>query len=99
MTQDQFMGMLRQVLQGGGMLLTTLGFTALAASFNNWTTIIMSVAGPLFQVVAILWNIKANAKSSIIASATTMPEVDSKKLAEAISDPDLKQVAKTGATS
>ena len=49
MTQDQFMGMLRQVLQGLGAMLTTLGFTGAAMQIETKTAVIMMIAGPLFH--------------------------------------------------
>lgn len=99
MTQDQVMGVVRQVLQAVGMLATMLGFTALAGEVQGWTPFILAAVGPVMQLAGLLWNIKANTKSSIIASATSMPEVDSTKLAAAIVDPDLKKVAKEGSAS
>lgn len=99
MTQDQFMGQLRQLIPQVGAILTTLGFTSAAAQLNSYTTVILLVAGPLFQLAGFLWSLKADSKSSIIASATAMPEVDSKKLAAAIADPTLKAVAVDNGTS
>lgn len=96
MTQDQVMGIVRQVLQAVGMLATMLGFTALAGEVQGWTPFILAAVGPVMQLGGLIWNIKANTKSSIIASATNMPEVDSSKLAAAIADPTLKKIAKEG---
>lgn len=92
MTQDQVMGIVRQILPFIGGLAVGKGWltTSQAAEL---TTLILQIAGPIFIVVSSIWAYKANSKSSIITSATNMPEVDSKKLAAAISDPELKSAA------
>ncbi len=92
MTQDQVMGIVRQVLPFIGGIAVGKGWltTSQAAELS---TLIMQVAGPIFIVGSSIWAFKANSKSSIIASATNMPEVDSKKLAASIADPELKAVA------
>ena len=92
MTFDQFMGMLRQFLPTIATLLTTLGVisTTQETSFVSVGTIVIGAIG---QVAGFIWSLKANSKTSIIASASAMPEVDSNKLATAIVDPELKKTA------
>lgn len=87
MTWDQIAGLLRQILPFVG------GF-AIARGWLN-TEQVAGITGAVVTLGGVLWSIKANSKGSIIASATKMPEVDSNKLAAAISDPALKQVAQS----
>lgn len=90
---DQVAAQLRQFLQIIGTLLTTVGIIK-PGIVDTWIPVIMLIAGPIMQLGSIAWSVKANTKSSIILSTTQMPEVDSKKLAAAIDDPTLKEVAK-----
>lgn len=90
---DQVAAQLRQFLQITGTVLTTFGVIK-SGTADIWIPFIMLLAGPIMQLGSIAWSIKANTKASIIQSATQMPEVDSKKLVAAISDPMLKEAAK-----
>lgn len=91
-TQDQVMGIARWLLSFLGGVAVGKGWLT-TDQVKELSTLVLQAAGPLFALGAAGWAIKANTKSSIIASATNMPEVDSKKLAAAIVDPDLKAVA------
>lgn len=92
MTQDQFMGIVRQVLPIIGGLLTALGWLS-PETVAQLSGVVAQGAGAVFVLVGLVWAYKANSKSSIIASATQMPEVNSAKLATAVNDPDLKKIA------
>lgn len=98
MTQDQMMGLLRQVLPILGTILAALGFGKIAVGIATYTDTIMAIAGSVFNVASIIWALVANSKTSIIKSTSAMPEVDSSKLAAAINDPNLKAAAKDAAT-
>lgn len=88
-TWDQVSGLLRQVLP-------FIGGFAVARGWINAEQLAQYI-GAIITVGGVIWALVANSKSSIIASATAMPEVDSKKLAAAIDDPKLKDVAANGA--
>lgn len=90
MTQDQVTGITRQVLQAAGMMATMLGFTAIAGEVQGWTPTILASIGPIMQLAALAWNVKANTKASIVQSASAMPEVKSMT----ITDPALAEAAK-----
>ncbi|HUP80487.1 MAG TPA: hypothetical protein VM260_18205 [Pirellula sp.] len=95
MTADQIMGLLRQVLPVLGALAVSFGWIA-PDKVAPITANILAVAGPAMMLGGTIWAILANSKTSIIKSATKMDEVDSNKLAAAITDPQLKAVAKAG---
>lgn len=95
MTSDQIMGLIRQIIPVFAGIAIAFGFSA--SSVASWSNTALQIAGPALALGGVIWSLVANSKSSIIKSATAMPEVDSKALAAAISDPDLKQVAKTNA--
>lgn len=97
MTADQIMGLLRQILPAIGGLAVALGWLT-TDQVSHFTSILMQVGGPVLLAASAIWAVIANSKKSIIASATAMPEVDSKKLASAIDDPALKVVAQSNAT-
>lgn len=97
MTQDQVMGVLRWFLPFIGGIAVGKGWLT-TEQVKDITTIALQFVGPVFAAAGVVWSIKANSKQSIIASTTNMPEVDSKKLAAAIDDPKLKEVAKAGDT-
>jgi hypothetical protein len=92
MTQDQVMAMLRQVLPFIAGLAAGKGWITTAQA-SDLMALTFQIAGPLMLVGSAIWSYMANSKTSIIKSATQMQEVDSKKLAAAIKDPDLKQAA------
>jgi hypothetical protein len=89
---DQLSGQLRNYLQIISSSLTTLGIITVNQG-ELWVSLIMAGFGIFGMATSAFLVWKANKKESIIASATNMPEVDSKKLAAAITDPELKAVA------
>lgn len=68
-TQDQWMGQLRQLLPVIGTLLTALGWITPEA-WAGYTTIILTVAGPLMIFGSMVWSLIANSRKSIMISAT-----------------------------
>lgn len=73
MTQDQVMGLLRQLLPAIGALALVLGVSQTTVSY--WTNLILQIAGPISIVVGVIWSLVANSKKSILTSAANMPEV------------------------
>lgn len=67
-TQDQWMGQIRQLLPILGTLLTTLGFVTPEA-WAGYTTIILTVAGPIMIACSVVWSWIANSRKSVMASA------------------------------
>lgn len=67
MTQDQLMGLLRQLAPIFGTLLTVFGMKSATASALVDT--IMTVAGPIMLVGSAIWAFIANSRGSIMASA------------------------------
>jgi hypothetical protein len=98
MTQDQIMGVVRWAIPFLGGMAVGKGWLT-TAQVGELTDAVLGLVGPIMAAAGVIWSIKANSKPSIIASATNMTEVDSKKLAAAISDPALKEVAKNGDTT
>lgn len=97
MSVDQAMALFRQILPILGALAVSFGWIAperVAPLMAN----VLSIAGPAMIFGGAIWAMIANSKTSIIASASAMTEVDSTKLAAAISDPALKQTAKDAGT-
>jgi hypothetical protein len=99
MTQDQVMGLLRQFLPIVGTLLVAFKVVPSNDAAQTLTADILAAVGAVMALGSFGWTLIANSKSSIIKSASAMPEVNSDKLAAAITDPELKQAAKDGATS
>lgn len=98
MSMDQVMGLLRQLVPVLGGVFVVLGWvpeSTIAAIKANLESILAALSA-LFVGGGAIWAAIANSKKSIIASATKMPEVDSKKLAAAIEDPALKATATAG---
>lgn len=82
MTQDQLMGLMRQVIPIVGGLLVSIGFLnpeTVAKITGLWA----QIGGGVIVVVGGIWAFMANSKSSIIASASAMPEVKSMTLTDA----------------
>lgn len=94
MTQDQVMSLVRQIIPFLGGIAVGKGWLT-TAQLADLTNLSLQIAGPLFLIVGSILAFIANSKKSIVASATNMPEVDSKKFAASISDPALKEVAAT----
>lgn len=97
MTQDQIMGLLRQVLQIAGTLATSLGFLA-PDVVAHWTAVILQVAGPIAMLVGIVWNLIANKQTSIAASiganpATTVKPAGDGSAVVTIKDPEMAKAA------
>jgi hypothetical protein len=93
MTQDQLMGLIRQLIPVIGGLLVSIGFLS-PETVAKLTGLWAQIGGGLVVVIGGIWAYVANSKASIIKSATAMPEVDSTKLQAAIADPALKDAAK-----
>lgn len=74
MTQDQFMGLLRQVLPFLGGLAVGKGWLT-AAEFADLSTLVLQIAGPIILVGSSIWAFAANSKKSILTSVGQMPEV------------------------
>jgi len=75
MLSDQITAQIRQVLTALGALLATLGFAS-PDVIGSKINLIMAMVGPLMVAISSLWSIKANLKSSQIASVNAMPEVE-----------------------
>lgn len=67
MTQDQLMGLLRQLAPIFGTLLTVFGMKSAAA--NALVDTIMTIAGPIMLVGSTIWTYIANSRASIMKSA------------------------------
>ena len=72
-TQDQLMGLLRQLLPVLGGL--ALAFGVSQATVNYWINVIFQIAGPLSIIAGIVWSLIANNKTSILTAAANLPEV------------------------
>lgn len=73
MTQDQVMGLLRQLLPVIGTILTAFGWTD-AAGWANWTNMIMAAAGPAMILGSAVWTVIANTKAAKIKAVAAMKE-------------------------
>lgn len=92
MTQDQVMGIVRWFVPFVGGIAVGKGYLT-TAQLADLTNVILQLVGPLMAAGGVIWSIKANSKSSIIQSASAMPEVKSMT----ITDPKLAEAAKTSA--
>lgn len=90
MSKDQVMGILRWVLSFAGGVAVGKGWLT-QAQVIDLTNLLLQVAGPLAALAAAAWALKANSKTSILQSASQMPEVKSMT----ITDPALASAAKT----
>lgn len=72
MTQDQMMGLLRQILTVAGTLATAFGWMT-PDKVAYWTGLILQIAGPLALVAGAVWTIIANSKASIASSIGANP--------------------------
>lgn len=73
MSQDQIMGLLRQILPIIGGIATALGWIS-PEKVASLTATILSIAGPVIALAGIVWALVANSKSSIAASIGAMAE-------------------------
>ena len=72
MTQDQLMGLLRQVLPILGTLATAFGWLT-PDKVASLTANILAIAGPAVTIIGIVWAWIANSKASIAASIGASP--------------------------
>lgn len=89
MTQDQVMGIVRWAIPFVGGIAVGKGWLT-TAQLTDLTNVALQLVGPLMAGAGVIWSIKANSKSSIIQSASGIPEVKSMT----ISDPALAEAAK-----
>lgn len=68
MSQEQLLGLLRQVLPIVGTLLVSLGFMK-PETFSAWTATIMTIAGPLMIIWSAVWSLIDKTRDSMIAKA------------------------------
>lgn len=73
-TQDQWMGFVRQAVPFLAGMATAHGWLA-PAEAAGLSTLMLSIAGPIFLVGSSIWAYVANSKRSILQSASQMPEV------------------------
>jgi hypothetical protein len=83
---DQISGLVQRVLMFAGGFVVAKGWIS--------EELMIQIVGALVGLGGILWGVKVNTQSALVASVTAMPEVDSNKLAAAISDPSLKDAAR-----
>ena len=91
MTQDQLMGLLRQLAPIFGTLLTVFGVKS--ATANALVDMIMTIAGPIMLVGSAIWAFIANSRASIMTSAAkpatpgaAAPEIILPKSEKALAD-------------
>jgi hypothetical protein len=89
MTQDQVMGIVRWAIPFIGGMAVGKGWLT-TAQVGELTNVVLALVGPVMAAGGVIWSIKANSKSSIIQSASAMPEVKSMT----ITDPALAEAAK-----
>lgn len=82
MTQDQIMALIRQVIPIIGGLLTALGWMS-PETVAKLAGLATQIGGPIVIVAGAIWAFIANSKTSIIASASAMPEVKEIVVADA----------------
>lgn len=74
LSNDQIMGLLRQVLPVIGGIGVTLGWVT-TDQVAAGTQFLLQIASPLAIIVGLTWSLIANMKSSILQSAAQMPDV------------------------
>lgn len=89
MLNDQLMGQVRQLVPWLGTTLVTMGVITSAQS-TLYQGIVMLALGVAVNATGLILAYRANTKSSIVASASKMPEMKGMD----ITDPVLAQVAK-----
>lgn len=74
MTNDQLMGIVRQIVPILGTLATSFGWLS-ATQVTGITSIVYQIAGPALLLVGIVWSLIANSKTSILTAAANIPEL------------------------
>lgn len=87
MNPDQIGGLVRAILSAIGGYFVGKG----VIDASTMTTLVGAAA----TIIVAGWSAWANRASGLVASVSAMPSVDSSKLAAAISDPALKDAAKS----
>ena len=94
MTQDQLMGLIRQLLPVVGGIAVALGWFT-ADQVGKLMQVILQIAGPVSVVLGAIWSLIANGKVSILTSAANMPEVKKIVVAAAESTPEATEAARS----
>src|SRR5690242_12007091 len=89
MTQDQIMGLIRQIIPILAGIAIARGYSA--KDVAQWSDTALQIAGPALALGGLVWAAIANSKTSIIRSASAMPEVSS----ISTTDPKLADAAKS----
>lgn len=71
MSQEQILGLLRQILPVIGTVVTTLGITT-PDKFGAISATILIIAGPIMIIISAIWSLITNTRSSMIAKIDTM---------------------------
>lgn len=66
-SQDQIMGQLRVIIPSLGTIVSALGVSGVTA--NKWVDVALALVGPISYVVAGIWQLVADSRASIMASA------------------------------
>lgn len=93
MNSEQVMSMVRLTLSVLGTIAGTLGWAA-PETISTITAQVLAAVGPLMLLGGTIWSMIAHTKTSLIEKTSSLPEVNSNKLAAAIEDPALKAAAK-----
>ena len=83
---DQISGLIQRIFMFAGGIAVGKGWIG--------QELMVQIVGAVVGIIGVLWGVKVNTEASLVASVTAIPAVDSRALANAISDPDLKQAAK-----
>lgn len=79
MNQEQVMGMVRQFLLIAGTLATTLGW-ATPDKIASWSAIVLSLVGPVFMVVSVIWSAVNKTQANLISAAASQTDANGVKL-------------------
>ena len=100
-TQDQVMGLLRQLLPLLGGIAVGLGWLT-KDEVAGYSALILQSVGPIMIIIGWVLSMIANSKTSILKSAAAMPETrvvaNGATTTITIHDPDLAQAAAESAT-
>jgi hypothetical protein len=95
MNQEQLMSLVRDAMKVIGSVATLFGATT--AQVDQWTSIVLMVAGPILAFAGIIWSQYSNTDSSMVAQAAKLASVKAitvtdQKLATAAreADPTIK---------
>lgn len=91
-SQNQIMGLLRQVLPALGTVAVTLGWIT-SDQLGQITAIILQLAGLITLVISFVLSLKANTKTSIIKATAGMAETSVSGSTITINDPGLAKSA------